>query len=510
MALIVNTKSQDFTKLDNEQNEWVYNSLDCCVTSEVWEEMTKTVQPFTWPSYNFVRGMQGPALTMALRGMKIDVGKRNQWIREYEIRVEKLQKQLDKMADAVWGMPLNPRSPDQLKMFFYSTMRLPEQMKYDKQKKMRVVSCDRKALEALEVYFHARPFIKHILRIRDYSKKIATLKTGLDNDNRMRTSYNVCGTETGRWSSNENAFGTGTNFQNWTDELREIFVADQGYKMAYIDGEQAESRVVAYLSGDENYIRACESGDLHTAVAQMVWPDLGWTGDLREDRAIAEQKCYRDFSYRDLSKRLGHGTNYRGKAITMAKILGLEVKVIEKFQYDYFSVFRGIDHWHHRVAEELQTYGFLTTPLGRTRYFLSRLWDDDTLKEAIAFLPQSTIGEIINEGLYRVWQQFDLPGKDYEWHTQCLAQVHDAILVQYPDVGAEHESAIITKLKKTMEVPIPINGRVLVIPANCEGTGWNWRKYHEKKNPQGLKKWSGNETRTRKEENTRLLSNLYL
>ena len=36
----------------------------------------------------------------------------------------------------------------------------------------------------------------------------------LDTDGRMRCSFNVCGTETMRFSSSENAFGTGGNLQN--------------------------------------------------------------------------------------------------------------------------------------------------------------------------------------------------------------------------------------------------------------------------------------------------------
>lgn len=513
MAKKINTATFDAKELDLMQEEWVYNSLDCCVTSEVWDEMAKTVPECALPSYNFVRGMQAPALNMALRGIKIDLAKRNKWVREFEIRESKLQGFLDQMAKAVWDMGLNPRSSDQLKKFFYQVMRIPAEYKYDKIKKERVVSCDRNALEKIKVYFHARPFVLNILRMRDLSKKISTLKTGVDADGRMRTSYNVCGTETGRWSSNENAFGTGTNFQNWTDELREIFVADTGYKMGYIDGEQAESRVVAYMSGDANYIAACEGGDLHTAVAQMVWENLPWTGDAKADREIADQKFYRDMSYRDLAKRLGHGTNYRGKPRTMAMHTKVDVKIIEQFQDLYLNkAFPGISRWHHDLAHDLQVNGFLKTPIGRTRYFLGRLWDDDTLKEAIAFMPQSTIGEIINEGLYRVWEKFD---REYDRpdsvpHVQCLAQVHDAILVQWPELGDEHEHKVIELLKKEMEIPVPINGRTLVIPANCEGTGWNWRKYHQTKNPQGLKKWTGNENRKRDAENTSVLSQFVL
>jgi len=115
---------------------------------------------------------------------------------------------------------------------------------------------------------------------------------------------------TGRWSSSSSPFNTGTNLQNVTKDLRGIFVPDPGYVLFDADLEQAESRVVAYLSEDEGYIKACEEGDLHTTVVKMIWPHRDWTGDLQRDRAMAEEKYYRDFSYRDICKRAGHGANY--------------------------------------------------------------------------------------------------------------------------------------------------------------------------------------------------------
>lgn len=505
--LKVNTSTFDFTTLDPMQNEWVYNSLDCCITSEVWEEIHKTVPKETIPTYNFVNGMQAPAMCMALRGIKIDMAKRAQWISKLETRIIKLESQLNTLAKAVWDKDLNANSPQQLLDFFYGTMKIPPEYKYDKTRKERVVTANRDAIEKIEAYFHARPFCFHIKRIRELKKQVGTLKTGIDDDNRMRTSYNVCGTETGRWSSNENAFGTGTNLQNWTDELREIFIADPGYKLAYVDLEQAESRVVAYLSGDENYISACESGDLHTTVSRMMWPGLDWSNeDQAHNAKVAKQIFYRDFSYRDMAKKLGHGTNYRGKPRTMAMHAKVEVKLVEEFQDIYLrKIFKGIDRWHTDLAQELQTKGHLTTPLGRTRFFLGRLWDDDTLKEAIAFVPQSTIGEILNEGMYRVWDRFD--GEC----VRILAQAHDAILFQYKG----EESEILPKIVSTLQIPIPVKGRVLVIPAKIEGVGWNWRKRRKDKdgtiiNDQGLKEWTGNETRTREEPDTRLLNCLVL
>src|SRR6516165_6883191 len=79
-------------------------------------------------------------------------------------------------------------------------------------------------------------------------------------------------------------FGTGTNLQNIEDRLRSVFVADKGMKFAYVDLEQAESRLVGAIEWnlfrDGTYLDACESGDLHTSVCRLAWGSaVNWTGD---------------------------------------------------------------------------------------------------------------------------------------------------------------------------------------------------------------------------------------
>jgi hypothetical protein len=155
---------------------------------------------------------------------------------------------------------------------------------------------NREVLEKLCAYIYARPFAQLALRFRDLDKKIQALNAQAESDGRMRSSYNVGATETGRWSSSKGAFGGGLNDQTWTKELRELFVADDGYELFQSDLEQAEARAVAYLAQDEKFIAACESGDLWTFACKLIWPGLDWSGklgyteDLAADKQVAEQK----------------------------------------------------------------------------------------------------------------------------------------------------------------------------------------------------------------------------
>ena len=85
------------------------------------------------------------------------------------------------------------------------------------------------------------------------------------------------------------------------------------------------------------------------------------------------------------------------------------------------------------------------------------------------------------------------------WKTrlcQILMQVHDAVVVQYPE---EVEDEIIPKILRALSWPVPIRDRQLVIPYGCK-TGWNFGEYNETKNPSGLKTYKGHDKRQRPKE----------
>lgn len=467
----------------------IYNSLDCCVTLEVLEALQPLSGNAPHPIYDFERALQAPVLEMMMRGFKIDQYERQKGIKELSQKITLLQSYLDQMAYAVWGKSLNPRSPKQLAEFLFGAMRLPEQFKNDKG--VRKLSTDRDALEKLEIYFYARPIISCILEIRNLGKQCSVLETEIDPDGRMRTSYNIAGTETGRWSSSANAFGTGTNLQNIAPGLRNIFIADAGMKLVGIDLEQAESREVGWQCGvlfdDWTYLDACYAGDLHTFVCKMVWQDLPWTGDKKKDREIADAVFYREYSRRDMSKKLGHGSNYFGQPFTMARHAKIPVKLSENFQANYFSAFPAIPRWHRYTAQQLQQHQKLTTPFGRTRHFFGRPGDDSTLREAIAFVPQSSTGDRMNLGLYKIWSAM----RD---RVQLLAQVHDAVYFQYPERLPEEE--IISEALDLINIPLVHNGHSLIVPGEAK-SGWNWASYDPQTNPNGLRKVKGKDERVR-------------
>ena len=467
-------------RLTADQVLQVYNGLDVCLTTEIFNTVSREHESsrHIWePIYNFEKALQAPYLDLMQRGILVDEMSRRNAAIELRGKIETLQSWLDAMAFPVWGKGLNPRSPLQLKQFLFEHMRLPEQ--WLSKKGVRSLSVSREALEKLDDYIYARPFVNVILAIRDLGKQLEVFETSIDPDGRFRAAYNIAGTETGRPSSSENAFGTGRNAQNIAPGLRYVFVADRGYRMAVIDLEQVEARDVGFFIGclfdDWDFLDSCESGDLHTNNARRIWPELGWTGDKRTDRLLADKNFYREFSFRDMAKRGSHLSNYMGTAWTAARALKVPIVIMEMFQARYCRggeidgraidpAFPGIPCWWEWTARQLQTSHCLTTPFGRRRHFFGRPGDDTTLREAIAFLPQSTTADRMNLGLWRVWTQVP--------EVELLAQTYDSITFQYDETLDENE--VIAKVLQLIRVElVSPSGRRYVVPGEAK-VGWNW------------------------------------
>lgn len=498
---IIDTSQLQPEHLSRSEGLYIYNGLDCCITYEVLDQLLPQLTPTTRATYEFSRALQGPILEMNMRGLRVDYERREEVLASYRMDIVRLESQLDAIVRDGIGTSASWRSPKQLGELLYDVMGLPEQRKRGANGE-RVRTVDRDALEKLEHYFYAEPIIRHLLALRDLGKKVSFLSTAIDPDGRLRTSFNIAGTTTGRLASSYSDFGTGTNLQNVENRLRSVFVADPGFKFGNIDLEQGDSRGVGAihwnLFRDARYLDACESGDLHTTVARGAFRRLPWTGDLRIDRSIAsDTKFYRELSYRDASKRLGHGSNYIGQPEQMSKATHIPLADVKTFQRDYLPAFFPLTDkppswakrdepyllWWKWIEEQIRDTRKLTSLLGRQRYFFGHWKDPETIRGAVAYEPQSITADTIDRGLLALWR---------ENRVQVLLQVHDSILFQFRE--EEEDEIIPWALETIQQRQVLKEGREFVIPGEAK-TGWNWSDNPD--DPDALRKWKGGDSRKR-------------
>jgi DNA polymerase I len=487
---IIQTANLNYKEvLSPNTNDWVYNGLDCCVTLEICNELITQLDNTTRNTYEFSKELQGPVLSMSMFGLKVDKKKRAEVLAKYKSQMTLIADQLNAIIKEGIGLALNWRSPAQLKVLFYKVLGLPEVKKRNAHG-IWTATVDRDALEHLDQYMMAEPLCIRLLVLRDLSKKVEFLETKIDSDGRMRCNFNIAGTKIGRLASSMNNFGTGRNMQNIDREERAIFIADEGKKFANLDLEQADARNLgaicwnnfANTHGEKfaaSYLNACESSDLHVAVSKLVWPELKWTGDSVGDRLVAEKLFYRQDSYRQTSKKLGHATNYLESVRAAAKRMKMVQGIIQSFQKQYFEGFPCIPAYHQWVREQLKQSGQLTTMFGRRRMFHGRAYDETTVREAVAYSPASMTADEIDTGMIRLFKANKV---------DLLLQVHDSLLIQFDE---DREEEIIPWAMEQLNIHFVLaNDRPFVVPVDCK-VGWNWGEYDENKNVDGLIKWKG-------------------
>ena len=427
-----------------------------------------------------------------------------------------------------FSLPFNPVSPSQKLRLFYHFFGSPDntsaegyffsppwlktygihEHKTRNTKNEFTPAVDREALEKIVksaddsryAAYWAAPFAHACLAISDLSKSLGFLNCRLEHG-LFKASFGAV-TETGRLASRQNAQGYGSNAQNVTPKLRHIFIAPPGEKFIVVDYAQIESRIVAAicfrLFGATNYIAMTECGDAHTLCSSMVWDNLPWPKDftldwtikhgpfpkdmLKAAKKIAAEPFYRGKSRRDVSKTLGHGSNYMGKPPHMAKQSHIDVKLIEHYQEVYFLTCPELTQWHRWVVEQVQTKGEITTMLGRTRRFFGRPNDDATIREAVAYEPQSVAADYCNESMLRL-HKLILAGK---LPATLRLSKHDELVFSCAEPLEEQvETVIKEQMERRIIITAP-NGdtRSWYVPAEVE-SGWNLgRKSNE--NPNGI------------------------
>jgi len=423
----------------NDKSLWTYNCMDCIATFECMKKLELEIESLDVKQF-YHKHAQPVMITltkMGHRGLPVDESERTKMLVEAEKIVASRASVLPK--------ELNYNSPKQLKNFLYTTLGMKPIRKQGR------VSTDAESLDKLYVkYSQHREVIQTIRDIRKYSKLVSTyLKTPLDNG-RLKCSFNATGTKNGRVSSSKTLSGSGGNLQNLPrGDFRRIFKAGPGKVILKGDLSQAEARAVAWFANIPSLIKNFQNPnfDVHKWNASIVF------GKAMQDITKDE---------RTLSKPIVHGTNYKMGPRTAAILAGISEREAREAMLSYYTALPELTLWHNRIENLVRTNHKLKTPFGRLRIFFGRC-DNSSLRSAIAFLPQSTVGDIINQALYLIEQQMP---------DRIICQVHDEIVMEV----FEDEVLQASKLMyEACEKPIYIQGveDPLIIPLEIKiGPDW--------------------------------------
>ena len=385
-------------------------------------------------------------------GVLVDVFMLAEQSRELEQRMRELEQE----AHAAAGSPFNLGSPKQIQTLLYDKHNLPVLKKTPKGQP----STDESVLAELAESFDLP---RLILEYRSVSKLRSTYTEKLPQQidpltGRVHTSYHQAVAATGRLSSSD------PNLQNIpvrTAEgrrIRQAFIAPPGHRLLAADYSQIELRIMAHFSGDPNLRAAfAENADVHRHTAAEVF-------GIPQDQVTPDQ--------RRSAKAINFGLIYGMSAFGLAKQLGVDRTLAQRYIDTYFQRYPGVKAFMDQSRESAREQGYVETLRGRRLYVPDINARNGQLRQyaertAINAPMQGTAADIIKQAMITVdgWLQ------DSAAPARMIMQVHDELVFEVADSYVEEARQIIPGLMtQAAELSVPLLVDV--------GIGGNWDEAH--------------------------------
>ena len=213
--------------IHDERRFWNYNMEDCCRTLEcasVLEDILAKAKLTT--QYRFIMRTHEPVYKMMFRGFRVD---RDAMLRMHSACGDGMDSDRRWLAAVTRNPELNPASSQQISNLFYRD--LQQTPIYKGRGDDRKLTCDDDALAKIT---RRTPLLRPLCERLSHFRSMEMVRKDCDpqmlsEDGRLRTNLNPAYVETFRLSSNETAFGEGTNVQNLKRADRDLVEAWDTY-----------------------------------------------------------------------------------------------------------------------------------------------------------------------------------------------------------------------------------------------------------------------------------------
>ena len=339
-------------------------------------------------------------------------------------RAKELETKIYQLADGEF----NINSPKQLGEVLFDRLGLPHG-----KKTKTGWSTNADVLEKLR---WVSPIVDAVLEYRQLTKLKSTYADGLlkalDPDGRVRTSFQMTVTATGRLSSTEPNLQNIPTRTDLGSEIRKMFVPDNGNVLVDADYSQIELRLLAHISGDEGMRAAFLSGgDFHAETASKVF------GVAREDVT---------HEMRRRAKAVNFGIVYGISPFSLSQDIGVTQKEAKAYMDAYFTTFPGVRAYMDAVVEKAKADGYVETLYHRRRDLPELTASNFNLRsfgERVALnMPiQGTAADIMKLAMIAVWKRL----KAERPQAKLVLQVHDELIVECPKEDAPAVSQLLAE-----------------------------------------------------------------
>ena len=372
---------------------------------------------------------------MERSGFLVDGGALARFGRELSDTIDRLEQRIY----AADGQQFDINSPKQLGKVLFEDLGLPHG-----KKTKTGWSTNADVLEKLKDH----PLVADVLTYRQYAKLKSTYADGLlkviDPDGRIRTSFQMTVTATGRLSSTEPNLQNIPTRTELGSKMREMFVAAPGHVLVDADYSQIELRLLAHISGDTAMQQAFLSGeDFHTVTAARVF-------HVPQDQVTHQM--------RSRAKAVNFGIVYGISAFSLSQDIGVTVQEAKEYMDRYFATYTGVKQYMTDVVDKAREQGYVETLWHRRRALpelKSSNFNMRSFGERVALnMPiQGTAADIIKLAMVRVHSRLAREGLE----ARLIMQVHDELIVECPEEEAPRVEALLQQeMQGVAELSVPL------------------------------------------------------
>ena len=369
--------------------------------------------------------------------------------------LERLQKNTEKED-------FNPNSQQQVKKHVYEVLGMPLAREGQHTARRGKLKEGPTAKAVLKHLVKAHPerdpngIIADILQYRNLTKNAGTYVNGMlsriDDDDRIRGNFLPHGTSTGRLSSNN------PNLQNIPEashtkiEVRNGFVAPQGYGLIAADYSQLELRIAAHCSDDDNFCQMfIEGRDPHQEVAFAFFQK---PSDQVTPYERYMAKCVnfgvvygRGAESIALGPEMEHVVEIGGKRWTTSEV--------KEFFDKFFGHFPDFFVWCEQQKQFAYKNQYIESPLGRKRRFpmIPRNDGGAVGRQAVNTPIQGTASDFTLSSLIRINKRF----KTEKIPAHLILTIHDA---NYAECHLDAIDEAVEIMREEMEDKVPLESRV--------------------------------------------------
>lgn len=348
------------------------------------------------------------------------------------IDIEETQRQealgTEMMAKYRAAVGINPASQPQKQALLIDTLGLPI---LKTSPKTGNPSFDKSVMPTYEMMLEKddNPLAKNLVAYNGWAKATtASLRPFLrlvDPDGRLRCSYKLHGTVTGRFSCSE------PNLQQipkesdkpWNGEIKRCFKPRPGRVLVEFDYSQLELRLATAYAREPALRRIFEQGrDIFTEMSEQ----LGWD--------------------RQKTKRFVYSTQYGGGRQQTSIIFDVDVDQASEYIQNYYSTYPAFKIFSNRCAAACRENGVSVLWTKRHRHYQRPHKED---YKAMNSVIQGGAADIVERIMVRVFEEID--NED----CQLLLQIHDSLTFEIREEVAEEYFDRIVEMMEDVQAILP-------------------------------------------------------